>query len=71
MKLGYRPDEAAEVLGSVQLLDECISAGWIKPVVRRHRLTIYNYADIAKCWERIIRTGPPPPLKQKKAKTQK
>ena len=65
MKLGYRPDEAAAVLGSKQLLDECVSAGWLRPTVQRRRMTIYNYGDIARCWERICAGEMPPPLPRK------
>lgn len=70
MKLGYRPDEAAAVVGSAQLLAECEAAGWIKPRVRRHKLTLYDYSDIAKCWARICKGEMPPALPRKKAKPQ-
>ena len=53
-KYGFRPLEAAYALGSQKLLAECVAAGWIKPVVKRHKLTLYDRADIAKCWTRIL-----------------
>ena len=53
MKYGFRPPEAAEVFGSEKLLAECVTAGWIKPVIKRHKLTLYDRADIASCWSRI------------------
>lgn len=54
IKFGFRPHEAALALGSEKLLDECIAAGWIKPIVKRHKLTLYDRADIASCWARIL-----------------
>jgi len=53
-KLGYRPKEAAFALGSEKLLQECIEAGWLRPIVKRHKLTLYAQSDIAKCWARIL-----------------
>jgi hypothetical protein len=66
MKLGYRPDEAATMLGSEQLLNECVAAGWIKPVMQRHKLTLYDGGALAKCWARILAGEVPPPLPRKK-----
>ena len=54
VKYGYRPPEAADALGSAKLLAECVAAGWIKPVVQRHKLTLYDRAAIASCWGRIL-----------------
>jgi len=54
VKYGFRPSEAAYVLGSEKLLAECVTAGWIKPVVKRHKLTLYDRGDIASCWARIL-----------------
>ena len=64
MKHGYRPDEAAAVVGSMQLLKEFVAAGWLKPVVQRHKMTIYDFSDIAKCWQRVKSGDLPPPLKR-------
>ena len=61
-KLGYRPDEAAAVLGSVQLLSEIVQAGWLKPVIQRHKLTLYDGLDIERCWTRICAGELPQPL---------
>ncbi len=52
-KFGYRPDEAAALIGSPQLLVEIVQAGWLKPVMQRHKLTLYDGADIERCWTRI------------------
>jgi hypothetical protein len=54
IKYGYRPPEAAYALGSEKLLAECVAAGWIKPTVKRHKLTLYDRGDIASCWSRIL-----------------
>jgi hypothetical protein len=53
-KLGYRPCEAAFALGSEKLLQECVQAGWLKPIIKRHRLTLYALSDITRCWARIL-----------------
>jgi hypothetical protein len=53
-KLGYRPDEAAFALGSAKLLEACVKAGWLQPVIKRHKLTLYADRDIARCWMRIL-----------------
>jgi hypothetical protein len=54
IKYGFRPPEAAYALGSEKLLAECVAAKWIKPTVKRHKLTLYDRADIATCWSRIL-----------------
>lgn len=64
-KHGYRKDQAAEALGSVELFRECVAAGWLVPVVKRKRLTIYDGADIATCWAKIRKGDVPPPLPRK------
>jgi hypothetical protein len=53
-KFGYRPNEAAFALGSEKLLQECVEAGWLKPVLKRHKLTLYAINDITRCWMRIL-----------------
>ena len=30
------------------------AAGWIAPVVRRHKITLFDAGDVAKCWARIL-----------------
>ena len=53
-KFGYRPEEAAFALGSEKLLQECVEAGWLKPIIKRHKLTLYALSDITRCWARIL-----------------
>lgn len=64
-KQGYRPDQAADYLGSEQLLRECVAAGWLKPVVARKKMTIYAVGDLAKCWARIESSELPPRIQRK------
>lgn len=66
MSFGLRPEKAAAEIGSKQLLDECVAAGWIKPVVQRHKLTLYDYTALAKCWARIAGGELPAPLSRKR-----
>lgn len=54
MKYGFRPKEAAFALGSEKLLEECVEAGWLKPIIQRHKLTLYDRGHIASCWARIL-----------------
>jgi hypothetical protein len=59
-KFGYRPDEAAFALGSEKLFQECVQAAWLKPIIKRHKLTLYAQRDIARCWARILAGELPP-----------
>ena len=59
MKLGYRPDEAAGVVGSTKLFDDMVANGWLKPVIQGKRLTLYDAGDIVKCWGRILKGEKP------------
>lgn len=61
-KNGYRPPEAADYLGSIQLLRECVAAGWIEPVVKRKKMVVYDVADLARCWARIRKGDAPPQI---------
>jgi hypothetical protein len=53
VKLGYRPRDAIAAIGSKKLYLECVRRGWLKPVVRQHKLTLFEWRDIEKCFERI------------------
>ena len=53
-KYGMRPPEAAYAIGSEKLFGECVDAGWIVPVVQRHKLTLFDAGDVAKVWARIL-----------------
>ena len=64
-KLGYRPEETAFILGSVQLFDEMVAARWLQPVVSRHRLLLFDRGDISRAWARIL-NGEEPPRRERK-----
>ncbi|HEY6183298.1 MAG TPA: hypothetical protein VIW67_13705 [Terriglobales bacterium] len=53
-KLGFRPDEVVEVLGSQQMFDEMLRANWLRPVVRRHKLMLFDKGDVHRAWARIL-----------------
>lgn len=54
LKRGLRPWEAAERVGSRKLFAEMESAGWIAPVVHRHKLKLFDAADVDRAWLRIL-----------------
>ena len=60
LKYGYRPPEAADLLGSKQLLAECVAAGWIKPVIQRKKMTLFAGVHLTVCWARILDGEMPP-----------
>src|ERR1017187_520754 len=64
LKLGFRPEEAAFIIGSTQLWQEMVAAGWVRPVVQRHKLLLYNRGDISRAWARIL-SGEQPPRRQR------
>ena len=53
-KRGLRPEEVAWRVGSKKLVDEMEAAGWIKAVVQRHKLKLFDAADIDRAWSRIL-----------------
>lgn len=53
IKYALHPDEAATAVGSSQLLRAMVAASWIEPVIKRHKLTLYDREDLARCWERL------------------
>lgn len=60
-KYGMRPGDVDEALGSQKLREEVVAAGWLKPVIQRHKLTLYNAADVARVWARILAGELPEP----------
>ena len=48
-----RPQQAALLLGSGELVADFIGAGWLSPVVSRHRLVLYSFEDLAECVGRL------------------
>ena len=53
-KLALRPDDVDFMLGSRTLREEMLAAGWLKPVVQRHKLTLFDAAEVSKAWARIL-----------------
>ena len=49
-----RHSEAAELLTSRAVLLACERAGWLKPCLRRKKLTVYNRADVMAAAHRIL-----------------
>jgi hypothetical protein len=59
-KFGFRPEEAAEQVGSRVLFSEMRRAGWVKPVIDRHKLVLFDASDIERAWSRILSGETPP-----------
>jgi hypothetical protein len=53
-KLGLRPDDVDFIFGSRILREEMVAAGWLKPVVRRHKLTLFDAGEVNRAWSRIL-----------------
>lgn len=49
-----RPEEVDYALGSRKLKEEMIHAGWLTPVIQRHKLTIFDSAEVARAWARVL-----------------
>ena len=60
-KLGLRPDDVDDVLGSRKLREEMLEAGWLRPVVQRHKLTLYDSGEVTRAWARILAGETPRP----------
>lgn len=52
LKRGLDPVEAAEYIGSDDLLRRYVKAGWVKPFVQGKRLTRYDRLDLDRCIDR-------------------
>jgi hypothetical protein len=48
-----RAAAAGDYVGCEGLLKLMKDAGWIKPVVQRHRMTIYRRSDLDACCSRL------------------
>jgi len=64
-----RPVDAADMVGSPQLFEEMVLAGWIQPVVKRHKLTLYSADRVKHCAARLIAGELPPTSEVPKAST--
>lgn len=52
-KLGLRPQEAAEVIGSEGVFREMRAAGWVSPIYCSNNVTIFDYGDVARAFCRL------------------
>jgi hypothetical protein len=48
-----RATAAAEYVGCEGMLKLMREAGWITPIVQRHRMTLYRLADLDACCSRL------------------
>ena len=62
VKLGFNHEEAEFVLGSPQLLAEMVAAKWITPVIKRHKLYLFDRGQLSRAWARILNGEEPPRL---------
>ncbi len=56
-----RRDQAALRVGVVQLFALMEKFKWIQPVLRKHRMTLFDSRDVDRCIERIARGEYPGP----------
>lgn len=54
-----RPEQAALLLGSGEVVAEFVGAGWLNPVISEHRLVLYSYREIENCVRRLERGETP------------
>ena len=58
----YTAGELPKVFRSQKLARRLIKHQWLAPVVKQHRLVLYDVADVEAVWERLKRGEIPPPL---------
>lgn len=46
-------DGAGVLLGRKSVFEDMVRAGWIKPVVHRHKAKLYKLADLKSCARRL------------------
>lgn len=63
-RLGVRPDQVAEMVGSKQIVREMVKAGLLVPVVKRHKLTLYDVMDVHRAWAQML-SGKQPNSKER------
>lgn len=62
-------EDCAALFRVPELFMRCLRAGWLKPRVSKHRLTLYARQDVDACIARII-NGEPPPTRERRAKAE-
>ena len=53
IKLGYRPADVVQAFGSKALYHACLKAGWLTPIIRKHKLTLFAQEDVLAFYKRI------------------
>lgn len=48
-----RPPDAAGYVGGEGMLKRFVSARWLRPIVKRKRMTLYKRADLDACCARL------------------
>lgn len=64
--IAVRRNQLPELIGSEQIAREIIDAGWLKPIVERHKLSLYLVADVTKAVLRLRNETPQPTSKRSK-----
>ena len=57
-----RPQQAALLLGSGELVADFIAAGWLLPAFCEHRLVLYAYRHLERCVARLEEGEEPVPV---------
>jgi hypothetical protein len=65
-----RPEDAARYVGGEGMLKRFVGAGWLQPVVRRKRLTLYRRVDLDACCARLD-AGEFPEVEKARARSEK
>ena len=55
-------NELSEIFRSEKLVRQMVKAGWLKPLLRRHRQVLFDDVDVRACWQRLKEGEVPPPL---------
>ena len=48
-----RIDEAEQIVGGQKILELVRKAGWLKPAIQEHRLTLFDYDEVMEAWKRV------------------
>ena len=62
---GLRPPDVARAFGSSEAARRAVYHGWLVPILRQKKLTLFDSGDVAACWQRIRSEGLPPPVPRK------
>lgn len=54
LPLSMNVDEASEYVGSPQLFRDMRKAGWVKPFVEKHKMTLFDRSMLEKAYARCV-----------------